>query len=47
MQSTMLKIEGMTCQNCVGHVKEALLSVEGVKEAKVSLEENSAHVTQV
>ena len=44
MPSTMFKIEGMTCQNCVGHVKEALLSVEGVKEAQVSLEENSAQV---
>jgi len=43
MQKTM-KIEGMMCQNCVRHVKEALSSVDGVNFVNVSLEKNSATV---
>ncbi len=38
------KIDGMTCMGCVAHVKEALESIDGVKSADVSLEENSAKV---
>jgi uncharacterized membrane protein YraQ (UPF0718 family)/copper chaperone CopZ len=30
---TLLKVEGMTCQHCVGNVKRALEAVEGVEEA--------------
>ena len=43
MKST-LYIEGMSCQNCVRHVKEALEEVPGVKSAVVSLDDKSAEV---
>lgn len=32
-----LAVTGMTCGNCVRHVKEALEQVPGVKKAKVEL----------
>ena len=41
---TVLNIEGMSCDHCVKHVKEALESVPGVKSAKVSLKEKTASV---
>ncbi|MGC9357224.1 MAG: heavy-metal-associated domain-containing protein [Anaerolineae bacterium] len=40
-----LKIEGMSCQNCVRHVKKALEGVTGVTEVEVSLEKANAQVT--
>ena len=39
---TVLKIEGMSCEHCVKHVKEALEGVAGVNSAKVSLKDKSA-----
>ncbi len=39
-----LKIEGMSCNNCVRHVTEALKGVEGVEKVEVSLEEGRAEV---
>lgn len=39
-----LLIEGMSCNHCVAHVKEALESVEGVSSVEVSLEDNCAIV---
>ncbi|MDR1374977.1 MAG: cation transporter [Treponema sp.] len=44
MMKTTLKIEGMSCDHCVKHVKEALEAVEGVKSAQVSLKDNAAQV---
>jgi copper chaperone len=42
---TTLKIQGMTCKNCVKHVKEALSGVAGVQEpVEVSLEQGEAKV---
>ena len=41
---TILQIEGMTCDHCVRHVKEALESVAGVKSAVVSLDSKSAEL---
>ncbi|MDR1443261.1 MAG: cation transporter [Treponema sp.] len=41
---TALKIEGMSCEHCVQHVKEALEGIGGVKSAKVSLKKNGAEV---
>jgi copper ion binding protein len=41
---TVLKVDGMSCEHCVKHVKEALEGIAGVKSAKVSLKENSASV---
>ncbi len=45
MKGLTLKIDGMTCEHCVDHIHQALLGVEGVSEARVSLEEGSAQVT--
>ena len=39
-----LKIEGMMCQHCQKHVKDALNAMEGVS-AEVDLENKSASVT--
>lgn len=40
-----LGVGGMTCDDCVVHVTEALESVPGVKHATVDLEARSAVVT--
>jgi len=40
-----IQIEGMSCMHCVTHVTNALLEVEGVTDAKVSLNEKTALVT--
>jgi Cu+-exporting ATPase len=37
MQTTKLKIEGMTCPNCAVHVEKALEAVPGVQSASVVL----------
>lgn len=37
-------IEGMSCNHCVGHVKDALEALEGVLSIEVSLEGNYASV---
>jgi copper ion binding protein len=44
LAETNLKIEGMSCMHCVGRVKNALKSVEGVESAKVNLEDKQAFV---
>lgn len=41
---TTLKITGMTCQNCVRHVTQALEAVPGVSSAKVNLEAGTAEI---
>lgn len=40
-----LKISGMSCGNCVSHVKSALEALEGVSQSDVSLESHEAEVT--
>lgn len=42
--SNEYSIEGMMCEHCVARVKKALESIDGVSEADVSLEKNSAVV---
>lgn len=42
--TSSLKIEGMSCEHCVKHVKEALEAISGVKSAKVKLKEKCAVV---
>lgn len=42
--TTDFKIEGMTCQNCVRHVTEAIQGVSGVNSVSVSLDNSSATV---
>ncbi len=40
-----LKIDGMSCMHCAARVEKALLGVDGVKTAKVDLDNASATVT--
>jgi mercuric reductase len=40
----LLKIKGMSCQNCARHVREALQNAPGVHHAEVNLERAEAHV---
>ena len=44
MQNINLKISGMSCGACVGHVTKALQSVPGVQNAVVDLASQSARV---
>lgn len=37
-----ISVEGMSCQHCVGHVKEALSELNGVTSVDVNLEAKSA-----
>ena len=37
-----IDISGMSCNNCVKHVTEALEELEGVKNVKVSLKDKNA-----
>lgn len=41
MAETKIKIEGMTCLNCVAHVQKSLEAVRGVTSATVTLEEGA------
>ena len=41
----VLKIEGMMCQHCVAHVKQALEGVAGVEDVQVDLKGGTAQVT--
>jgi copper chaperone CopZ len=43
-QTTVLDVVGMTCNNCVKHVREALQKVPGVGEAQVDLSTGRATV---
>ena len=45
METTVLKVKGMTCDGCVRSVKNVLESIQGVSGAEVSLEEAHATVT--
>lgn len=42
MKKVKLKIEGMHCAACAGNVERALLKVEGVNSATVSVMTNKA-----
>lgn len=44
-QHAAIKIGGMACGGCANTVQEALNDIEGVKEAKVDLENDAALVT--
>lgn len=44
-ETVKLDVTGMHCQKCVARVKAALEGVEGVTEAKVDLDTNSAEVS--
>lgn len=42
-----LNVQGMTCQNCVRHVREALEAIEGATDVTVDLENGTATVNGV
>ena len=44
MTTIQLEVKGMTCEHCVNSVTTALKETEGVSNAEVNLEENSATV---
>ncbi|MDX1763086.1 MAG: heavy metal-associated domain-containing protein [bacterium] len=44
MANIEMAVEGMTCQMCVRHVREALESLEGVLEATVDLDDKKARI---
>ena len=44
MEKTVLKIEGMHCSGCSTRLERVLNNLEGVEEAKVSLEEKQATI---
>lgn len=44
---TTIKVSGMTCQNCVKHVKEAITSLEGASEVSVDLASGTATFTGI
>jgi copper chaperone CopZ len=37
-------IEGMSCENCVRHAREALQDLQGVTSVVVTLEDNKAEI---
>jgi len=45
METTVLKVNGMTCGGCVRSVKNVLEVIPGVSGAEVSLEKAQATVT--
>lgn len=45
METTTLKIDGMTCGGCVASVSRVLRAMPGVSDAAVSLEAGQATVT--
>jgi len=45
METTVLKVDGMTCGGCVRSVGNVLKAVPGVTSAEVSLEKSEAKVT--
>jgi len=45
METTVLKVNGMTCGGCVRSVGNVLKAVPGVTSAEVSLEKSEAKVT--
>lgn len=41
----VIHVEGMGCEKCVAHVKEALEGLDDVSSAEVSLDTNTAVIT--
>jgi len=44
-QTATLKVGGMTCASCAYQAQKALISVDGVRKAEVSKQDNQAVVT--
>lgn len=45
METTIVKIDGMTCMGCVGSVKRLLSGLDGIAKAEVTLQPGQAAVT--
>jgi copper chaperone len=45
METSVMKVEGMTCGGCVRGVTNVLKALPGVENAEVSLEKSEAKVT--
>ena len=43
----LINIEGMNCNHCVAHVKEALAEIDGVNVIDVSLDTKNATVETI
>jgi copper chaperone CopZ len=41
MQTTRIRIKGMTCLNCATHVQQALEAVPGVHDVRITLDEGA------
>lgn len=44
LQKQTIAVEGMMCEHCAAHVKEALEKIDGVKLAKIDLAKKRATV---
>jgi copper chaperone len=44
METTRIKVEGMTCGGCVASVTRALQQIDGVAKVEVSLDEAQARI---
>lgn len=44
LNKMIVKVDGMSCQNCAKHVTEALEAVAGIKQVNVDLENKEANV---
>jgi copper chaperone len=44
METTVVKITGMTCNGCVASVKKVLTAIDGVQNVDVSLEQAQATI---
>ncbi len=40
-----IEIDGMMCEHCVKHVKDALLKIEGINDVVVSLKDENAIIS--
>ena len=45
MESTVIKIDGMMCQGCVGNITGVISGMAGVESTQVSLEQAQAAIT--
>ncbi len=45
METTVVKISGMTCMGCVGSVKRLLDGIDGIVRAEVTLQPGQAAVS--
>ena len=45
METTVVKISGMTCMGCVGSVKRVLDGIDGISRAEVTLQPGQAAIS--